>query len=135
MFNPFFRVNTIDNFGIPVLRTTSVTTDTTSETVTYNICHRAYRRLPTSGLFVLHVVNTAPTTANAYPVSISPNILPVNTSTVTTVSASRPLLNGSGTQVTSVDITSPNRYLIYYNKCEGIFQIINNIVAATTPAA
>lgn len=32
------------------------------------------------------------------------------------------------------EITTGNRYLIYYNKCDGIFQVINHIVTPTTPA-
>lgn len=44
MFYPFLnyfnrgRVRTVDNFGIPVLRTNYVTTDTTTTSVTYGIC-------------------------------------------------------------------------------------------------
>lgn len=49
-FNPYTfnrsRVRTIDNFGIPSLRTIYVTTDTTNNTVTYGICPRIWRQLP-----------------------------------------------------------------------------------------
>lgn len=45
------------------------------------------------------------------------------------------LLNGSGTQMTNNEILTGNRYLIYYNKCDGIFQVINHIVTPATPAA
>lgn len=45
------------------------------------------------------------------------------------------LLNGSGAQMTNNEITTGNRYLIYYNKCDGIFQVINHIVVPATPAA
>nr|DAR21084.1 MAG TPA: hypothetical protein [Caudoviricetes sp.] len=36
--------------------------------------------------------------------------------------------------MTNNEITTGNRYLIYYNKCDGIFQVINHIVTSTTPA-
>lgn len=36
--------------------------------------------------------------------------------------------------LTNNEITTGNRYLIYYNKCDGIFQVINHIVTPTTPA-
>lgn len=42
--------------------------------------------------------------------------------------------DGSGAQMTNNEITTGNRYLIYYNKCDGIFQVINHIVTPTTPA-
>nr|UVX80142.1 MAG: hypothetical protein [Bacteriophage sp.] len=37
------RVRTVDNYGIPVLRTNYVTTDTTSTSVTYGLCPRIWR--------------------------------------------------------------------------------------------
>ena len=98
MFNPFFRTNTIDRYGIPVLKTTAVTTDTTNSTVTYSLCHNVYRRLPCSGLFVLQVVHVPSGTTTGYAVNLSTGCLPKNTlSTVTTVTTAKPLVNGSGT--------------------------------------
>lgn len=50
MFYPFLnyfnrgRVRTVDNFGIPVLRTNYVTTDTTTTSVTYGICPKLWRQ-------------------------------------------------------------------------------------------
>lgn len=143
MFIPFFynrnRVSTVDNFGIPVLRTTYVTTDTTTTSVTYGICPKLWRQLPCQGLFILHVVSTPASTAVATdtvfldPTCFNPRTND-NTPTVTTSSGAKALLNGSGTQMTNNEITTGNRYLIYYNKCQGIFQVINHIVT-TTPAA
>lgn len=42
------------------------------------------------------------------------------------------LLNGSGDQITTEEISTGNKYLIYYDKRTGVFQTINHIVA---PAA
>ena len=55
--------------------------------------------------------------------------------TVITSTGAKALLNGSGAQMTNNEITTGNRYLIYYNKCDGIFQVINHIVVPATPAA
>lgn len=58
-----------------------------------------------------------------------------NTTTVITSTGAKALLNGSGAQMTNNEIITGNRYLIYYNKCDGIFQVINHIVVPATPAA
>lgn len=57
-----------------------------------------------------------------------------NTTTVITSTGAKALLNGSGAQMTNNEITTGNRYLIYYNKCDGILQVINHIVVPATPA-
>ena len=142
MFIPFFnrnRISTVDNFGIPILRTTYVTTNTTTTSVTYGLCPKLWRQLPCQGLFILHVVSTPATTAAGTdvvfldPTCFNPRTVD-NTSAITVSNGARALLNGSGTQITNADITTGNRYLVYYNKCQGIFQVINHIVT-TTPVA
>lgn len=141
MYYPFYnRVNAVDQFGIPVLRTTYVTTDVTTTSVTYGICYKVWRRLPCQGLFILHVTSTPASTATATDtVFIDPTRftqrLNDNTPTVITSTWAKALLNGSGAQMTNNEITTGNRYLIYYNKCQGIFQVINHIVTTTAPAA
>ena len=136
MFYPFNRVKTIDNFGIPVLKTIYVTTNTTAATVTYGICPKLFGQLPCEGLFLLNVVNTPPTaTTAASLVFIDPTLTvsQANTTTATTTSNSgRALLNGAGAQETNATITSGNRYLVYFNKQTGVFQVVNHIPA---PAA
>lgn len=138
MYYPFFY-NRTNNLGIPVLRTTYVTTDVTTTSVTYGICYKIWRQLPCQGLFILHVTSTPASTAAATDtVFIDPTRftqrLNDNTPTVITSTGAKALLNGSGTQITNNEITTGNRYLIYYNKCQGVFQVINHIVT-TTPAA
>lgn len=133
------RVRTVDNYGIPVLRTNYVTTDTTTTSVTYGVCPRLWRQLPCQGLFILHVTSTPASAATPTDlVFIDPtsftNRQIDNTATVITSTGAKALLNGSGTQMTNNEITTGNRYLIYYNKCDGIFQVINHIVTPTTPA-
>lgn len=70
----------------------------------------------------------------AYEAEHGPHFNIDNTTTVITSTGAKALLNGSGTQMTNNEITTGNRYLIYYNKCDGIFQVINHIVTPTTPA-
>lgn len=48
-FNPYMfnnRVRTVDNFGIPVIRTIYVTSDVENSSVTYGICPKIWRQLP-----------------------------------------------------------------------------------------
>ena len=127
------RVRTVDNFGIPSLRTIYVTTDTTNNTVIYGICPRIWRQMPCEGLFLLNVVNTPATTVTAGSlVSIDTTRMASQVSTTTTTSTgARALVNGSGNQMATKDISTGNRYLIYYNKINGIFQTINHIVLPT----
>lgn len=138
MFYPFLnyfnrgRVRTVDNYGIPVLRTNYVTTDTTTTSVTYGVCPRLWRQLPCQGLFILHVTSTPASAATPTdlvfldPTSFTNRQID-NTTTVITSTGAKALLNGSGAQMTNNEITTGNRYLIYYNKCDGIFQVINHL--------
>lgn len=104
-FNPYTfnrsRVRTIDNFGIPSLRTIYVTTDTTNNTVTYGICPRIWRQLPCEGMFLLNIVNTPATTVTAASlVSIDTTRTANQVSpTTTTSTGARALINGSGDQM------------------------------------
>lgn len=138
MFYPFYNnsFRTINSFGIPVLRTIYVSADTTNNTVTYGLCPKIWRQLPNEGMFILKITNTPPSTVAATSVVyIDPckYVSQVSASSTTSVTAHQ-LLNGSGSTIPTSEITNGNRYLVYYNKCNGVFQVINNIVAAS-PAA
>lgn len=109
------------------------------ESVTYGICPKLWRQLPCQGLFILHVTSTPASAATPTDlVFLDPTCFTNrqidNTTTVITSTGAKALLNGSGAQMTNNEITTGNRYLIYYNKCDGIFQVINHIVTPTTPA-
>lgn len=113
--------------------------ETTTLANQYGICPKLWRQLPCQGLFILHVTSTPASAATPTDlVFIDPtsftNRQIDNTTTVITSTGAKALLNGSGTQMTNNEITTGNRYLIYYNKCDGIFQVINHIVTPTTPA-
>lgn len=132
MFYPFNRVKTIDNFGIPVLKTIYVTTNVTGTSVTYGICPKLFKQLPCEGLFILNVVNTPPTTAATYTVNIDPTLTAsqANTTTTTTSSSGRAFIDAVGTQLTSAAVVTGNRYLVYFNKSTGVFQAVNYTPAA-----
>lgn len=120
----------LNRYGIPKLRTISVTTDTAGTSVTYNLCPYQWVQLPDEGLFLLNVVHTPEAGSDAFLVYLATRNNNVVDGTSTTTSSRIPLLNGSGDQMTSEEITAGNKYLIYYDKCNGIFQVVNHIVVA-----
>lgn len=104
----------------------TVTLTVNTESVIYNICYRDWNRLPKEGFILLQINQTAPASADALPVSIAFTGT-VNSDTVITTATS--LVNGVGDAVTSATLTQGNRYFIYYNKCDGTFQLVNYITA------
>lgn len=106
------------------LSTASLTVNT--ENVIYSICCRDWNKLPKEGLIILQINQTAPASADTLPVSIAATGT-INSDTVITTAVS--LINGAGDPVTSAEITQGNRYLIYFNKCDGTFQLLNYIPA------
>lgn len=128
-----FRFNRLRTLEIFPINTLYVTTDTTATTVTYGICPKIWKLMPCEGFILLNIANTVPATAtDAYLVNID-TCLTLNQVNNTTASTSaKALLNGSGDQITNAEITAGNRYLIYYNKNNGTFQVTNHIVTATT---
>lgn len=127
-----FRFNRLRTLEIFPINTLYVTTDTTATTVTYGICPKIWKLMPCEGFILLNIANTVPATAtDAYLVNID-TCLTLNQVNNTTASTSaKALLNGSGDQITNAEITAGNRYLIYYNKNNGTFQVTNHIVTAT----
>ena len=131
-FNPY------NNRGLRVLytfpvNTIYVTTDTTATTVTYGICPMVWKRLPCEGFLLLNIANNVPTTAtDAYLVNIDTRLTVSQANSTTASTSAKALLNGSGDQITNAEITTGNRYLVYYNKNTGVFQVTNHIVTATT---
>lgn len=123
------RVRRLDTGGIFSMRTLSVTTDTTNEEVTYNLCPLQFRTLPSEGIIILNIVHSPAAGSEAYPVAIATT--PTTTNTPPTSTSRIALINGSGDQMVSSEISQGNRYFIYYNKCDGIFQTLNHIVPPT----
>ena len=124
------RLRTVSVFPVNTLYVT-VDTDTTS--ISYGICPKIWRALPCEGFILLNVTNTVPSTATAtYLVNIDTSLTLTQANSITTASTNgRALLNGSGDQMTNAEVTQGNRYLIYYNKSQGIFQVVNYIPATT----
>lgn len=128
--NPF--VNRLRTVSIFPVNTLYVTVDTDATSVTYGICPKIWKALPCEGFILLNIANTVPTTAtDAFLVSIDTCLTLNQVNSTTTSTNGRALLNGSGDQITNAEITAGNRYLIYFNKNTGVFQVTNHIVTAT----
>lgn len=127
--NPFVnRLRTVSIFPVNSLY---VTVDTTATTVTYGICPKIWKALPCEGFILLNITNTVPATAtDAYLVNIDTCLTLSQVNSATASTSAKALLNGSGEQITNAEITVGNRYLIYYNKNSGVFQVTNHIVTA-----
>ena len=126
--NPF--VNRLRTVSIFPVNTLYVTVDTTSTVVTYGICPKIWKALPCEGFVLLNIANTVPTTAtDAYLVNIDTCLTLSQVNSTTASTNARALLNGAGDQMTNAEVTVGNRYLVYYNKNNGIFQVVNYIPA------
>lgn len=126
-----FRFNKLRTLDIFPANTTYVTVDTDNTSVTYGICPKVWKLLPCDGFILLNIANTVPATAtDDYLVNIDPCLTTSQVNSVISTNG-RALLDGSGEQITNADITAGNRYLIYYNKNTGVFQVVNHIVTAT----
>lgn len=132
-YGPYFRrpVQRLDQGGIPAIRSVAVTTDTTNSEVIYNISPCQFRSLPRTGIMLLNIVHSPASGSDSYAVSIATTA----TNSTTTTTSKTPLINGSGNQMISSEITQGNRYLIFYDKCTGVFQTINHIVPLTAATA
>lgn len=127
--NPF--VNRLRTVSIFPVNTLYVTVDTDATSVTYGICPKIWKALPCEGFILLNITNTVPATAtDAFLVNIDTCLTLSQVNSTTTSTNGRALLNGSGDQITNAEIISGNRYLIYFNKNTGVFQVTNHIVAA-----
>ena len=127
---PFFfgrrrrRLNTIS--GIPVLRTTGVVA--TSTEVRYDVNYADYRSLPNEGLFFLDVRQASPTASASLPVGLSDSESDNTTQSL--------LRNALQEDVQAGDLQVNFRYLIYYNKCNNTYQLVNAYPAnIATPGA
>lgn len=124
-----FPVQRLNKNGIPSLRTLSVTTDTAGASVVYNLCPWRWKQLCNEGLMILRISQIPAAGSDAFLVSINPNGASENVA-----NTGIPLIGSTGVQLTSADVVNGNRLLVYFSKCEGIFQVINYIPAAA-PAA
>ena len=127
--NPF--VNRLRTVSIFPVKTLYVTVDTTTSVVTYGICPKIWKALPCEGFILLNIANTVPATAtDAFVVNIDTCLTLSQVNSTTASTNARALINGAGDPITNAEITAGNRYLIYYNKNLGTFQVVNYIPAA-----
>lgn len=145
MFNPYylpyaqwsnqmlarrFPVRRLNGNGIPEMRTISVTT--TGSVVTYQLCPWRFKQLCNEGLMLLRIsqIPSAGAGSAAFTVSLETQANPQTGSTGT------PLVDGAGNPMTSNRVVNGNYLLVYFNKCQGTFQVVNDIPSTpTTPAA
>lgn len=128
--NPFVN-NRLRSISIFPVKTLYVTVDTTTTTVTYGICPKVWKALPCDGFILLNIANTVPATAtDAYTVNIDTCLTLSQVNSTTASTNARALINGVGDAMTNAEVVAGNRYLIYYNKNLGIFQVVNYIPAA-----
>ena len=142
MFNPYylpysqwnnqmlsrrFPVRRLNSNGIPEMRTISVTT--TGSVVTYQLCPWRFKQLCNEGLMLLRIsqIPSAGAGSAAFTVSLETQANPQTGST------GIPLVDGAGNPMTSDRVVNGNYLLVYFNKCQGTFQVVNDIPA--TPAA
>ena len=142
MFNPYylpyaqwsnqmlarrFPVRRLNGNGIPEMRTISVST--TGSVVTYQLCPWRFKQLCNEGLMLLRIsqIPSAGAGSSAFTVSLETSANPQTGSTGT------PLVDGAGNPMTSNRVVNGNYLLVYFNKCQGTFQVVNDIPA--TPAA
>lgn len=137
MFNPYsqwsnqmlarrFPVKRLNMRGIPFIQTISVST--TGSVVTYQLCPWRFKQLCNEGLMLLRIsqIPSAGAGSAAFTVSLETQANPQTGSTGT------PLVGGSGAAMTSNRVIKGNVLLVYYNKCQGIFQVVNDIPATPT---
>ena len=122
-----FPVKRLNSRGIPEMRTISVST--TGSVVTYQLCPWRFKQLCNEGLMLLRIsqIPSAGAGSSAFTVSLETSANPQAGSTGT------PLVDGAGNLMTSNRVVNGNYLLVYFNKCQGIFQVVNDIPA--TPAA
>lgn len=118
------RLNTIS--GIPVLKTTGVVA--TSTEVRYDVNYQEYRSLPNEGLFFLDVRQSSAEASASLPVGLSDGNSENNNQSM--------LRNALQEDVQAGNLQLNFRYLIYYNKCNNVYQLVNAYPAnITAPSA
>ena len=107
---------------------------TLSNTLSCDI-NAVWRQLPCRGLILLNINHTATGATEGSLVSVATSVSSSQVSsnpTSVNTNSGKALLNGSGDQMPTEEISTGNKYLIYYDKRTGVFQTVNHIVA---PAA
>lgn len=119
-----FPIKRVNVNGIPEMRTISVTT--TGSVVTYQLCPWRFKQLCNEGLMLLRIsqIPSAGAGSAAFTVSLETQSNPQTGSTGT------PLVDGLGAAMTSDKVVNGNYLLVYFNKCQGIFQVVNYLPTA-----
>jgi len=105
-----FPSNFSNTRGIPMIASISV--EVTATNVVIGIPRRAFRGLADSGVFALKLTQEIPAGGTALPVVLSSNEF---TQSLTVV---------GGTNATGANITPTGVYLIWYDKCASLMQLL-----------
>lgn len=118
-----FPIKRLNSKGIPEMRTISV--KTVGNVVVYQLCPWRFKQLCREGLMLLHIDQIPSAGAGSAAFTVSLEVQPNPQSDSTGI----PLLNGVGNPETSNRIVQGNFLLVYFNKCSGTFQVVNDIPA------
>lgn len=105
-----FPINFSNTRGIPMIASVSV--EVTATNVVIGIPKRAFRGLADSGIIAFRLTQEIPTSGAALPVVISSNDFLQTLSVV------------GGTAATGAQITPAGVYLIWYDKCSSLMQLL-----------
>lgn len=110
-----FPFNFANRRGIPLIESSSVTSDTTNAIIT--ISDRAFRNLEERGVFLFRLTTAIPTAAATLPIVFSWTGCNgvVRTQALTLV---------NNVAATATQVTGPGVYLVYYDKNSNLLQLM-----------
>lgn len=111
-----YPINFANLRGIPMIASTGVTVNT--DNVAISIPKRAFRGLADSGIIAFRLTQAIPTASATLPIVITSNDFAQSLTLVGGESATGTQLNGTGV------------YLIWYDKCSSLMQLLTFGVAA-----
>lgn len=122
-----YPFNFVNRDGIPLVESSAVTV--TTENAVIAISNNAFRFLGDKGLILFRLNQAIPADGAALPVILS------WTSNFNQQLRTQPLTLVGGEAATGEQLTGAGVYLIYYNKCSNLLQLMMTFGPTTTVAA
>lgn len=110
-----YPFNFANKRGIPLIESSSVTSDTTNAII--NINSGTFNNLEDRGIFLFRLTSEIPTAAAALPIIFSWNGF-------NGVTRTQPLTIVGGTNATATQVTGTGVYIIYYDKTSNVLQLL-----------
>lgn len=110
-----YPFNFANRRGIPLIESSSVTSDTTNAII--NISNGTFRNLEERGVFLFRLTTAIPTAAAALPIIFS-------WTGINNVVRTQALTLVNGADATATQVTGPGVYLIYYDKNSNLLQLM-----------